>query len=208
MEEEFRVEVELDDDEHGYSLRERLRALDLDDAARRRLGEGAVVTRDGSRLYVYTGSLEQAREAERVVRELLDADGLTATVAVTRWHEVAEAWEDAAVPLPRTAEEQRAEEERRITAELHEAEVEGSFDWRVVAHLPSRDAAGELARRLEGHGVPVKRRWRYVVAAALTEERAGELADSVRGAAPVGAEVWVEPNLDDVPLPALLFLPA
>jgi hypothetical protein len=44
---EFRVEVELDDDEHGYSTGERLRALDLDDEARERLGSMVMVTRDG-----------------------------------------------------------------------------------------------------------------------------------------------------------------
>ncbi len=37
-EEEFRVEVELDDDEHHLTLGERLRAVDLDDEARERLG--------------------------------------------------------------------------------------------------------------------------------------------------------------------------
>ena len=51
MDDGFRVEVELDDDEHGYSIRERLRALDLDDRARERLGRGVLVTRDGPRLF-------------------------------------------------------------------------------------------------------------------------------------------------------------
>ena len=36
MDNEFRIEVELDDDEHGYSTGERLRALDLDDEAQER----------------------------------------------------------------------------------------------------------------------------------------------------------------------------
>ena len=35
---EWRVEVALDEDQHGTSLGERLRSLDLDDQARRRLG--------------------------------------------------------------------------------------------------------------------------------------------------------------------------
>ena len=48
---DFRVEVEFDDGEYGYSLWERLRALHLDNEARRRLGELVVVTRDGSGLF-------------------------------------------------------------------------------------------------------------------------------------------------------------
>ena len=56
MNDEFRVEVELDDEEHGYSTREQLRALDLDDDARERLGSMVMVTRDGSKLFLYTAA--------------------------------------------------------------------------------------------------------------------------------------------------------
>ena len=103
MAEDFRVEVELDDEAHGYPLRERLRALNLDDEARERLGANVVVTRDGSRLFAYTSSEAQAREAERVISELAADEGLTADLAVTRWHPVAEEWRDASLPLPATA---------------------------------------------------------------------------------------------------------
>jgi len=94
------VEVELDDDEHGYSIGERLRALDLDDKARERLGGGLMVTRDGPRLFLYAASEAQAREAEHVVRSLVEADELTAEIRVTRWHPVEEAWKDVSIPLP------------------------------------------------------------------------------------------------------------
>ena len=83
--EEWRVEVDLDDERHGYPLSERLRSHDLDDDARERLGGRVIVTRDGPRLYLYTASEEGAREAERVIRALLDEDHLTADVTVTRW---------------------------------------------------------------------------------------------------------------------------
>ena len=45
---DWRVEVDLHDDRHGYSVAERLRALDLDDDVRHRLGSRAIVTRDNS----------------------------------------------------------------------------------------------------------------------------------------------------------------
>ena len=205
---EYRVEVELDDDEHGYSLGERLRSLDLDDEARRALGGSVVVTRDGSKLYLYATREPEAREAERVVRELLASDGLTGEIAVTRWHEIEQEWKDASLPLPRTDKEVRAEYERREAAEAREAHDEGAYGWRVVAHVGEREAAVSLARRLEQAGVPVTRRWRYVFAAELTEERASELADRIRADVPEGTDVWVEPNPSDLPLPTLLFLPA
>ena len=107
MAEDFRVEVDLNDEAHGFSLRERLRALNLDDEARERLGGTVVVTRDGSRVFAYTSTEPQARGAELVFRELVAAEGLTADIGVTRWHPVAEEWRDASVPLPTTSADAR-----------------------------------------------------------------------------------------------------
>ena len=207
MNDEFRVEVELDDDEHGYSLGERLRALDLDDEVRERLGRRVLVTRDGSRLFLYAANEAQARDAAEVVRSLLDADELTAEIRVTRWHPVEEAWKDASIPLPRTPEEEEAEYAAREAAEAEEAEIEGEYDWHVVVRLPGRDEAVEVARRLEAAGVPVARRWRYVVAGVLTEERAEELAERLRAELPNDADISVEANLSDLRLPMFQFLP-
>src|SRR5918997_3283452 len=65
---EFRVEVNLDDEAHGHPFSERLAALDLDDEVAERLGDRVIVTRDGARMFVYTQSREACAEAERVVR--------------------------------------------------------------------------------------------------------------------------------------------
>jgi hypothetical protein len=207
VKDEFRVEVELDDAEHGYSFGERLRALDLDDDARERLGDSVMVTRDGSRLFLYAASDAQAREAERVVRELVDADELTAEIRVTRWHPVEEDWKDGSIPLPLTAEDAESEYEARVAAEVEEARVEGEFDWEVVVHLQGRSAAVDLADRLAAEGVPVRRRWRYVVAGAVTEEEAEELAARLRLELPDDADVRVEADLSDVARSPLQFLP-
>jgi hypothetical protein len=207
MDDEFRVEVELDDDEHGYSIGERLRAVDLDDDARDRLGSRVLVTRDGSRLFLYTASEAEARQAERVVRELVDEDDLTAEIAVTRWHPVEEAWKDAAIPLPATPAEEQSEEAARAAAEAEEARVEGRYDWEVVANLPTRDEAVALAERLGAEGIPAMQRWRYVVAGAVSEDGAFELADRLRAELPQEAEVRVEVDLSDVTRGPLQFLP-
>ena len=96
---EWRVEVQLDDPEHGFPLSERLRALDLDDEVALRLGDRVIVTRDGPRLYVYAQSAESAREAERIVRQVLATDELTADVRVRRWNPVDRFWQDPDEPL-------------------------------------------------------------------------------------------------------------
>jgi hypothetical protein len=195
--EDFRVEVEFDDEAHGYPLRERLRALNLDDEARERLGRNVVVTRDGSRMFAYTPTEAQAREAERVIAGLVADEGLSADLAVTRWHPVAEEWRDASLPLPDTAEDEEREYEEREAAERREAAEEGEFDWHVVAELRSREGARDLLRTLSDEGLPVTRRWRYVTVGAVTEERAGELADRLRSELGDSGEVWVEAHLDD-----------
>ena len=94
MAEEWRVEVELREEGHGLTLGERLRSLDLDDEARERLGGNVIVTRDGPHMFVYAGSEDAAREAGRVLKELAEAEGLEADVAVTHWDAGDHEWED------------------------------------------------------------------------------------------------------------------
>jgi hypothetical protein len=114
---EWRVEVHLDDPEHGFPLSERLRALDLDDEVSERLGDRVIVSRDGPRLYVYTSTDEASQEAERVVRDLLAADELTAEVRRRRWNAADNFWQDADEPLPPGAEATPPDEERRRAEE-------------------------------------------------------------------------------------------
>jgi hypothetical protein len=204
--EDFRVEVELDDEARGYSLRERLRALDLDDEARKRLGRKVVVTRDGSKLFLYAVDEAGIREAEKVIRGLVAEEQLTADFRVTRWHPVAEEWKDLSVPLPRTAAEERAESAEHEAAERREAEDEGEYDWQVVVHLESRDEAHDLAERLAAEGTPVARRWHYVVAGAVTEARAQELAERLRVELPAASEITVEANVSDVRVGTFQFI--
>jgi hypothetical protein len=202
--EDWRVEVDLADDEHGYSLGERLRALDLDDEARKRLGRRVIVTRDGSRLFLYTSTGEEAEEAARVARELLSAEQVTAEVRTTRWHPVEEAWEDASVPLPRTGEERDRELERREERERKEVAAGGEYDWHVHVRAPGGGEADRLEQQLRDEGLPVERRWRYLSIGALTNEQADELAARIGGELP-DAEIEIQPTLD-LPSPAFVLL--
>lgn len=207
MAEEYRVEVELEDPEHGYTTEERLRALDLDDDARERLGSKVMVTRDDSTIFLYATTEPGAREAERVMRELVASDELSAEIRVTRWHPVAEEWRDSSVPLPASPDDEAEELAAREMAEAREAEIEGDYDWHVVVHAPARSDAIELADRLGGEGLPVRRRWRYVTVGVLTEERAEELAARLRSELPDDADVRIDVDLSDVEHSALQFLP-
>lgn len=204
MSEDWRIEVELDDEQHGYSLGERLRALDLDDEARKRLGRRVMVTRDGSRLFLYTSTEDGATHAERVVRELVSAERLTAEIHLRRWHPLQESWEDASVPLPRTDAERARERERLEDREREEVEAGGDYDWHVHVRAPGRAEAVELEQRLRDRALPIERRWRYLTIGALTEDQAGELASLIRDELPE-AEVGIEPSLD-LPSPAFVLI--
>ena len=196
--EDWRVEVELKDQEHGFSLGERLRALDLDDDARKRLGRRVIVTRDGSKLFLYTTTEAEANEAARVVQELAAADRLTPEIRTTRWHPVEEAWEDASVPLPRTD----ADRERELEKREEEAEATGDYDWYVHVRAPDRKTADELEQRLRDGDFSVERRWRYLTIGVASEDQAEEVAATIRDELPQ-AEVELEPTRD---VPATLFV--
>jgi hypothetical protein len=201
-EDEWRVEIDLDDEAHGFGLGERFRAHDLDDEARKRLGQRIVVTRDGPRVYLYAGDEAGANQAEMVARELVAADDLSADITVTRWHPLEEEWLDASIPLPRTDEEEQEELERREETESRE----GTYDWLVKVDMPSRSEAEKLEQLLNNEGLSVHRRWRYLTVDVATEEKANELAARLQDMAPAEAEVTVDANPDDIPTPVFVLL--
>jgi hypothetical protein len=203
---EWRVEVKLESDEHGQSVGERLRTLRLDDQARERLGGSVIVTRDGSQIFLYAWHEQSAREAEGVVRDLLEEEGLAGEIALKRWHPVEEAWKDASEPLPQTLGEAQLEQMRHERAEAEEALVSGDYDWEVVVELNSLHDTLEFARQLEQGGLPVKRRWRYLLVGAVTEEDAVSLGKEIEVDAPEGAQIGVRANPEDIPRPVFVQL--
>jgi hypothetical protein len=204
--EEWRVEVKLETEEHHRSLGERLRTLRLDDEARNRVGGSVIVTRDGPHLFLYAWHEQSAREAERVVRDLLEEDKLSAEVSLTRWHPAEDVWKPASVPLPSTSEELEAESRRHQEAEARREELFGDHPWEVVIELPSLHQTLDFAHELERRGLTVKRRWKYVLVGVASEEAAVELGEKLEGEVPEGAAVVIRANPEDLPLPGFVQL--
>ena len=203
---EWRVEVTLDEEQHGDSLSEGLRNLQIDDEARKRIGGSVIVTRDGSALYIYAWHEESAREAERVIREQMEEDQLVGEVRLMRWHPLAEEWKDAAEPLPE--DEAAAAEELRAHEEEVRRERRGHREhpWEVVIDLPSLRDTLSLAEKLQKEGLAVKRRFRYLLVGADSEDQAIELGKRLESEAPEGSHVGIRGNPDDMPLPAFIQL--
>jgi hypothetical protein len=202
---EWRVEVKLDDEKHD-SLGDRLKTLDLDDDARERLGGSVIVTRDGAHMFLYAWHEPSAREAERTVRDLMEEEGLSGQVQLMRWHPVAEAWRPADESLPDQEAARIAEEEAHEQAGRREREATGQYPWEVVIDLPKVGDTRALADELIERGLPVKRRFKYILVGAPTEEEATELGRSFEGNVPEGAHVGVRANPHDAPLPAFVWL--
>jgi hypothetical protein len=206
MADEWRVEVHLEDEGHGLTLGDRLRSLDLDDEARKRLGERVVVTRDGARMFLYTGSQETAREAERVARELAAADKLEAKTSITRWHPDEEEWVDPSAPLPQSEAQRAAEHREHEEREEREARRTGQNEWELRVDLDSLGDTRELSSKLSERGIEHHRRWKHVLIPAATEEQAAEIADRVRELAPAETEIHVEPAPGSIPHPAFVVI--
>ena len=204
---EWRVEVDLDDPEHGYRLSERLHALDLTPELEDRLGSRVIVSRDGPKVFLYTGSEEKAREAEKVAREILAQDEVSGTSSITRWHPVEEAWKDPSEPMPETEEQVQAEYASRVAAEEAEAQIEGEYDWEVRVDLPHMRDTHDLAEKLRGEGLDVTRRWRHLFVGAPTEEEAAELGKRLEAETPDGTKVHVQLT-EGIPHPLFVWLGA
>jgi hypothetical protein len=193
MAEEWRVEVELRDEGHGLSLGERLRTLDLDDDARKRLGDRVVVTRDGSRMFLYARSPDEASAAAEVIRSLAGEEGIEAQTDLTHWDEEGESWVSATgAPAAPPSDE---------------SDATGEAEWEARIVLSSVRKAFEVARQLRDEGLEVRRRWRFVLALAPTEEAANELADRLRGEVSEAESIDVE-RATGVTHPVFVFLGA
>lgn len=203
---EWRVEVALDDESQTDSLSERLHSLQLDNEARKRLGGSVIVTRDGRHLFLYAWHEESAREAERVVRDLMEEDKLVGQVRLTRWHPIAEEWKDAEEPLPE--DEAAAAEEMREREEEMRQERRGHREhpWEVVIDLPHLRETLSVSKKLHEEGLAVKRRFRYLLVGADSEDQAIELGKRLEGEVPEGSHVGVRGNPEDMPPPTFVQL--
>ena len=192
MADDWRVTVTFRDDADVQQAVRSVREHEVEDDVRSRLGHRIVMSVDGSTAFLYAGTEDTAREADRVVREVLAQHQLSAEFTLDRWHPLEEDWEDVSVPMPGTAE-QRAEEHRRLMdAETQQSLAAGQAGWEVRVELPSHHQAVELAERLQAEGRPVIRRWKYLVLGATNEDDASALAEAIGQEIPSKASVHTQ----------------
>ena len=178
MTDDWRIRIELPEEEHAETLLGRL-GLGLGSDEARRLaeeleGRRIAVSRDGNQLFVYASSPAEAERARRIVEAELAEERIEAvTSSVERWLEEEERW--TGEPQSETWEEEEIER--------------GYAPWEVRVERQSHGEARKLADELERGGYDVVRRFRYVIVGAASEEEAHELAARLHGEAEAGGEV-------------------
>jgi hypothetical protein len=159
---------------------------------RGQVGRGIGVGAGEAQIFLYAGTETAAGEAERIARDVLARHGIAAESAVHRWHPIEERWETPDVPMPQTAAERQAEHQRLVDAETAESLATDKSQWEVRVELGSHRQAVALARKLEGEGRAIVRRWKFLLAGASNEDEARELAGQIRREVPADAAVKVE----------------
>ena len=186
---DWRVTVTFRDEADVRQAARSVREHEVEDDARSQLGPRIVMSVDGSTAFLYAGTEDTAREADRVVREVLAQHQLSAEFTLDRWHPLEEEWEDVSVPMPDTAEQRAAEHQRLVAAETEDSLTAGQAGWEVRVELPSHRQAVELAERLQAEGRPVIRRWKYLVVGVNNEDDASALAEAIGQEIPAKASV-------------------
>ncbi|HUL27155.1 MAG TPA: hypothetical protein VLW44_15470 [Streptosporangiaceae bacterium] len=189
---DWRVTISLTDPAQVEQARQAFSEHEVEEDARRRLGRSIAVGAGDSQIFLYAGTENAARDAERVASDILARRGIQAGFALHRWHPIEEEWESPDVAMPRTEAERQAEHQRLEDAETAESLASGTAQWEARVEFPSHHEAVALASKLRAEGRTVVRRWRFLVVGANNEDDARDLAEQIRREAPADATVHAE----------------
>ena len=192
MNDDWRVHARLEDEAEARRLAEGLERFDLAHDLGGGYHDRVVASRDGSEVFLYTATSEQAQAAERAVRALADREGWRILTELRRWHPEAEEWLEPEVPLPETLSQIAAEHAERLAEERRESREHGYPDFEVRVRCPTSGDARALADELARDGIRSLCRWRFVVIGAADEDSAAALAERLRAQAPAGSQVVSE----------------
>lgn len=192
MNDEWRLQVDPRDPSHAQALTGQLEARELEHDLSNAFHDRVIVSRDGTRVFLYAGSREQAESARELLLTLAQQHGWELDLELKRWHPEAEDWENPDKALPGDGSAKNAEHDTLIAAERKQAEERGYPEFEVRIDLPSRHDALRLAERLRGEGLLPVHRWKYVLVGATDEDNAKALAEQIKSEAPAGGKVSVE----------------
>jgi hypothetical protein len=193
--EDWRVTVQLQEGQPAAPVAAALHAHQLEGEARARLGDRIAVSASGDHLFLYADTENAAREAEKVVTEILTADALHAEFRLDRWHHAEEEWEDANNPTSTTPAESQAEHEKLEEEEAAESRATGIAQWELRIEFASHHDAVAFAHRLQQEDFThIVRRFHYLLVGTVNEDEASTWAERLKDELPPGATIHVEPG--------------
>jgi hypothetical protein len=196
MNDDWRLQIELDDKGIGGGIADYLRSAELEHDLAVEIGRRVIVSSEGSTTFLYAGDREQLDAARGTIEAYVHSKGWQATFELRRWHPEAEEWEDPGAALPTNEAEEKAERAERMAMEDAEAAARGGLaEFEVRVEFPSHGEAKEFAEKLEAEGLEPVRRWRYMVVGAADEDAAKALAERIRAEAPADSKVTAEGSL-------------
>ena len=177
---DWRIRIELPEEQHAHGLIGRLGRIGNDPAERLEhglAGRRLAVTRDDATVFVYAASALEAEKAREAVLVELADEGLEARVTrIEHWLADEERWDDE--PPSETWEQEAIEH--------------GYAPWEVRVECGSRGEAEELAASLEEEGYSVVQTFSFVIAGTNSQEDARKLAQRIGGNVEAGGELVYE----------------
>jgi hypothetical protein len=196
MDDDWRLQIDLEGDGIAGSLADHLRAGELEHDLAVDIGRRVIVSNEGARIFLYAGDRDQLDRAQAAIQKYIDSKGWKATLELRHWHHEAEAWEDPDAPDASTAADKSAEHEALIATEDAETAAAGGLaEFEVRVEFPSHSEARDFAKKLEEEGLQPVRRWHYMVVGAADEDAANALAERIRAEAPADSKVTAEGSL-------------
>lgn len=199
MNDDWRLQIDLDDEGTAGGLADHLRSAELEHKLAIEHDKSVIVSHEGATIYLYAGEREQLDLAREAIQKHLDAKGWNGKLELRHWHKEADDWEDPDIAEPTTPAEKEAEHERLMKTEDEETAARGGrAEFEVSAKFPTNHEAHEFAEKLKAEGYKPVRRFHYLVVGAPDEDAAKELADRIRAEAPSDAEVKAEYSLNQL----------
>jgi hypothetical protein len=192
MNDDWRLQVDFDEEHLAHALTERLDAQQLEHDLSEVFHDRVVVSRDGARVFLYAGSREQAERGREVVEAEAQRHGWTVEADLSHWHPSEEEWEDPDKPLPEGDAARLAEHEVLMAHEREETARTGHPEFEVRVDLPSRHDAVRFSEQLRDEGLPAVHRWKFLLVGVVDEDQGKALVERLQGEAPAGSRVRFE----------------
>jgi hypothetical protein len=197
---DWRIRIELPDDEGARGLLERLGLArgDAEELADELREHRLAVSRDDGTVFVYAASGMQAEQARRIVEQELEEAGLEPSrFVIEHWLADEDRWEAAKPPVRVSGPVEGARGNREVPPRgkhgFEEDLIErGYAPWEVRVECKTLREAHDLAEQLRREGYGVSRTFTYVIAGTESRRQAVELARRIHGEVEPGGELVYE----------------